>query len=31
METYFVAVPDKWSKLPGGGEPDPDPRLACPL
>ncbi|GAA5962584.1 hypothetical protein JCM3765_003738 [Sporobolomyces pararoseus] len=30
METYFVAVPDKWSKPPRG-EPDPDPRLASPL
>ncbi|GAA5983838.1 hypothetical protein JCM5350_007568 [Sporobolomyces pararoseus] len=30
METYFVAVPDKWSKPPKG-EPDVDPRLASPL
>ncbi|GAA5892559.1 uncharacterized protein JCM6883_007397 [Sporobolomyces salmoneus] len=29
METYFVAVPDKWSK--GGTTPDSDPRLACPI
>ncbi|GAA5927742.1 uncharacterized protein JCM15063_005981 [Sporobolomyces koalae] len=33
METYFVAVPDKWSKPPigSGQEMDPDPRLPCPL
>ncbi|BGP15197.1 hypothetical protein JCM10213v2_003156 [Rhodosporidiobolus nylandii] len=31
METYFVAVPDKWTRPPGTDADDPAPRLACPL
>lgn len=31
MERYFIAVPDKWTRPPGDGSIDPDPRLACPL
>ncbi|GAA5894532.1 hypothetical protein JCM8208_006266 [Rhodotorula glutinis] len=31
MERYFVAVPDKWTRPPGGAAVDADPRLACPL